>query len=159
MPPSGAAHETYRVSRCIAAPRAAVYRACLDPIALAAWRAPDQMTGRMHVFDARVGGGYRMSLTYQDAAGAPGKTTDDTDSFEARFAELIPDRRIVERVTFQSPDPDFSGEMTMITTLEDAGAGTEITLTFENLPAGIRPQDNAEGSRQALAKLAALLET
>ena len=151
-------HGTSEVSRVIAAPRETVYRACLDPNAFAAWRAPDNMTGQMHGFDPRVGGGYRMSLTYQDPAGAPGKTSDNTDSFEGRFVELVPNTRIVEVVTFESADPQFAGEMTITTTLTDAGSGTEITMAFENMPSGVRPEDNDEGTRQSLRKLAALVE-
>lgn len=152
------AHGTSKVSRTIAAPRDVVYRACLDPEALAAWRAPDNMTGRMHAFDARPGGGYRMSLTYLDPQGSPGKSSADTDSFEGRFVELVPDRKIVEVVVFESPDPRFAGEMTITTTFVDAGSGTGVTMTFEDLPPGIWPEDNEEGSRQALRKLAALVE-
>jgi hypothetical protein len=63
-PPGGPA--STRVSKIIKAPRTAVYQACLDPDALASWRVPDSMTGHMHVFDAREGGTFRMSLTYKD---------------------------------------------------------------------------------------------
>jgi uncharacterized protein YndB with AHSA1/START domain len=82
-----------RVSRIIKVPRRAVYKACLDPDAVASWRVPDNMTARVHVFDAREGGTYRMSLTYQDPAPSPvGKTSEDTDTFQGRFVELVPDR-------------------------------------------------------------------
>lgn len=158
MPTPSTAHGTSKISRVIAAPREAVYRACIDPDALAAWRAPDNMTGKMHAFDARPGGGYRMSLTYQDPQGSPGKSSADTDTFEGRFVELVPDRKIVEVVVFESPDPRFAGEMTITTTLDDAGPGTEVSMAFENIPSGIRPEDNEEGSRQSLRKLAALVE-
>ncbi len=156
MPASSTPQSGSTISRLIAAPRETVYRACLDPAALATWRAPDNMTGRMHDFDGRVGGGYRMSLTYQDARGSPGKSSDDTDTFEGRFIELVANVRIVEIVRFESPDPRFAGEMTITTAFADAGS--EVTMTFENLPSGIRPEDNAEGSRQSLRKLAALVE-
>jgi hypothetical protein len=33
----------------------------MDPDVLVAWLPPARMTGRIHAFDARVGGGYRMS--------------------------------------------------------------------------------------------------
>ena len=52
------------VSAIIKASRKAVYTACLDPDALAAWRVPDSMKGEVHVFEAQEGGMYRMSLTY-----------------------------------------------------------------------------------------------
>ena len=158
MPAPSTPQNSSTVSRVIAASRETVYRACLDPVALAAWRAPDNMTGRMHEFDGRAGGGYRMSLTYQDLQGSPGKSSDDTDTFEGRFVELVPGEKIVEIVSFESPDPRFAGEMTITTTLADAGSGTEITMAFDNIPAGIRPEDNEEGTRQSLRKLAALVE-
>ena len=104
----------------IKAPRHAVYRACLDPDALARWRVPDNMTARVHVFDAREGGGYRMSLTYRDPQQSPGgKTSEDTDTFQGRFVELVPDEKIVEAIEFESRDTGFAGEMKVI----DASSG------------------------------------
>ncbi len=148
-----------KISRIIKAPRAAVYAACLDPEALAAWRVPDGMTGTMHAFDGREGGGYRMSLTYKDPATGPGgKTTDDTDSFTGRFLHLVPNEIIVECVAFDAADPAYAGAMTITTSLADAPGGTEISMAFEGLPKGVRPEDNEEGTRQSLRKLAALLE-
>jgi uncharacterized protein YndB with AHSA1/START domain len=148
------------VSRIIKAPRKAVYKACLDPGALAKWRVPDNMTAQVHVFEAREGGTYRMSLTYRDPQQSPGgKTSEDTDSFQGRFVELVPDEKIVEAIEFESHDPGFAGQMKMTTRLADTKDGTAITILFENLPAGVRPEDNETGSRQSLQKLAALLET
>jgi uncharacterized protein YndB with AHSA1/START domain len=148
------------VSKIIRAPRHAVYEACLDAAALAKWRVPDNMTARVHVFEAREGGTYRMSLTYQDPQQSPGgKTSKDTDTFQGRFVELVPDEKIVEAIAFESRDSGFAGEMKMTTRLADTKDGTEVTMLFENLPAGIRSEDNETGTRQSLQKLAALLET
>ena len=86
-----------RVSRIIKAPRKAIYQACLDPDALASWRVPDTMNAHVHVFDAREGGTFRMSLTYQDPRHSPGgKTSEGTDTFQGRFVEMVPDEKIVE---------------------------------------------------------------
>ena len=148
-----------QVSRIIKAPRRAVYKACLDPAALARWRVPDNMTARVHVFDAHEGGTYRMSLTYKDPTQSPGgKSSEDTDTFQGQFVELVPDEKIVEAITFESDDPGFSGEMKMTTRLADADGGTEVTILCQGLPAGVRPEDNETGTRQSLRKLAALLE-
>jgi uncharacterized protein YndB with AHSA1/START domain len=150
---------TTKVSTIIKAPRRAVYRACLDPVALAAWRVPDNMTAQVHVFDAHKGGTYRMSLTYRDPRQSPGgKTSEDTDTFQGRFVELVADERIVEAIEFDARDPAFAGEMKMTTLLADADGGTEVTMLCQALPPGIRPADNEAGTRQALHKLAALLE-
>jgi uncharacterized protein YndB with AHSA1/START domain len=135
-----------------------VYRACLDPEALVVWRVPDNMEGHLHSLEARAGGRYRMSLTYQDPQRSPGgKTSDSTDTFEGRFVEMVPDEKIVEVVEFESEDSRYSGEMTMTTRLSDVDDGTQVTVICAGLPAGIRPEDNELGTRQALQKLAALL--
>ncbi len=148
-----------RVSRIIKAPRRAVYEACLYPDAVASWRVPDNMTAHVHVFDPREGGTYRMSLTYRDPKQSPGgKTSEDTDTFQGRFVELVPDEKIVEAIEFDSRDPAFAGEMKMTTRLVDADGGIEVTILSQDLPPGIRPEDNEEGTRQALQKLAALVE-
>ncbi len=149
-----------KISRIIKAPRHAVYRACLNPDALAKWRVPDNMTARVHVFEAREGGTYRMSLTYRDPTQSPGgKTSEDTDTFQGRFVELVPDEKIVEAIEFESRDLGFAGEMNITTRLADAKDGTEVTILCEGLPVGIRPEDNETGTRQSLQKLAGLLET
>jgi uncharacterized protein YndB with AHSA1/START domain len=148
-----------KVSRVIRAPREAIYRACLDADALAAWRVPDGMTARVHAFDARQGGTYRMSLTYTDPAHSPGgKTSDDTDTFQGTFVGLVPDEKVVERIRFESRDPAFAGEMKMTTSLADAADGTEVTVLCEDIPPGIRPEDNELGCRLALRNLARLIE-
>jgi uncharacterized protein YndB with AHSA1/START domain len=159
MTKPSATPSSMQVSKIIKAPRHAVYQACLDPDALEKWRVPDTMKGQMHVFEAREGGRYRMSLIYQDPAHSPGgKSSEDTDTFEGRFIELVLDQKIVEIVAFESPDPKFAGEMKITTSLRDTEEGTEITLLFQDLPAGVRLEDNETGTRQSLRKLAALLE-
>lgn len=149
------------VRRVIEAPREAVYRAFLDPEAVAAWLPPEGMTAHVHHFEPREGGEFRVTLTYDDVAdspgGAGGKTTGDTDTHHGRFVELTPDERIVEVVEFESDDPAFAGEMRITVTLADVEGGTEITYVCEDIPAGIRPEDNEAGCRSSLRKLAALL--
>jgi uncharacterized protein YndB with AHSA1/START domain len=49
-------------SRVVRARPEELYAAFLDPTALIDWLPPAEMTGEIHEFDARVGGGYRMSL-------------------------------------------------------------------------------------------------
>jgi uncharacterized protein YndB with AHSA1/START domain len=133
-----------RISGRIKAPTEAVYRACSDPQQLVHWRMPENMAARL--LDAN-GATYRMSLSYEDGR---------VDTFEATFIERVPPERIVERIRFAAPNR--AGDMTMTTTLRPVEAGTEVTVVCENLPAGIEPQDNEEGSRQALARLARWLE-
>lgn len=144
-----------RTSALIEAPRETLYWAFLDPEALVVWQAPGDMTARVHEFDARAGGGYRMSLFYP--ASEPerrGKTEGQEDRYTARYVELTPPERIVEEITFDTQDEQLRGPMTMSVTLEERGDATEVTITFDNIPAGIRPEDNDAGTRSSLEKLA-----
>lgn len=51
-------------------------------------------------------------LIYQDSKHpASGKTSEDTDTFQGRFVELVFKEKIVEVVEFESEDPAFAGEM------------------------------------------------
>jgi uncharacterized protein YndB with AHSA1/START domain len=148
---------THRISRRINAPRAAVYRALLDARAVEAWRVPDGMTSRVHAFEPREGGFFRISLTYEAPTGT-GKTDARTDTYNGTFVKLVPDELVVESLVFETTDPAFGGRMTVTTMLADADGGTEVCIAFEGLPAGVRPADNEVGTRMALAKLAALVE-
>ncbi|MGE0748138.1 MAG: SRPBCC domain-containing protein [Rhodospirillales bacterium] len=146
-------------ARLIKASPQAIYRAYLDPAAVARWRPPAGMSAVVHAFDARAGGGYRMSFVHDgaDAAGR-GKTTDRADVFEGRFVDLVPDRRIVERVVFESADPAFAGAMTVTTTLTPAAGGTLVAIACTGVPLGIAPADHRAGIASSLANLAAFAE-
>jgi uncharacterized protein YndB with AHSA1/START domain len=159
MAESSAERASTRVSRIIRAPRKAVYEACLDPDALASWRVPEDMKAQVEVFEAREGGAFRMSLTYLDPRQSPGgKSSEDTDTFQGRFVQLVPYEKIVEAIEFESEDPGFAGEMTMTTSFADSDEGTEVTILCQDIPPGIRPEDNELGTKEALQKLSALLE-
>ncbi len=150
---------TTRLHWHVNAPRAAVYRALLDARAVAMWMVPTGMSSRVHSFDAREGGHFRISLTYDDSAGAAtGKTTAHTDTHHGRFVKLVPDQHVVEVVEFETSDPALQGEMTITYSLADAGGGTDILAVHEGLPPGVPPADNEAGWRSSLAKLASLLE-
>jgi uncharacterized protein YndB with AHSA1/START domain len=145
-----------RVAYHIRAPRAVVYRALLDPRAVAMWRVPDGMTAQVHEFDAREGGAIRVSLTY-DVADRVGKTTRHTDTYSGRFVKLVPNQQVIEVDAFETDDPSLQGEMTTTITLTDADGGTDVLGAHEGLPPGVAPADNELGWRMALAKLAALV--
>jgi uncharacterized protein YndB with AHSA1/START domain len=148
---------TTRIVRHVNAPRARVYRALLDANAVATWMVPTGMTSRVHEFDAREGGAFRISLTYDTAAGV-GKTTAHTDTFRGRFVTLVPDERVVEVVEFETADPAMRGEMTITIALADADGGTDVLALHDGLPPGLSERDNELGWSMSLAKLAALVE-
>ena len=147
-----------RISRHINAPRAAVYRALLDPGAVTRWKVPDGMTCRVHEFDPREGGSIRISLTY-DAPTAAGKSAAHTDTYHGRFVKLVTNEQVVEVDEFETIDPALRGEMTITIALADAdGGGTDLFAVHDGLPDGVSAADNETGWRMSLAKLAALVE-
>lgn len=150
---------TTQVSQIVHAPRDAVYRAFVDAGALAAWLPPEGMRGQVHAFDPREGGAFRLSLTYiEPDESTRGKTSDATDTVEGRFAELRSGELIVWVTAFESDDAAFAGDMRITWTLADAAEGTDVTVLCEDIPSGVRLEDNAEGSRSSLRKLAAFVE-
>jgi uncharacterized protein YndB with AHSA1/START domain len=146
-----------QASRHIRAPRSAVYRALLDAGAIAQWRVPAGMSSHVHEFDAREGGSFRVSLTY-DAPTGTGKSASHTDTYHGHFVKLVPDEQVVEVFEFETADPDLRGEMTMTTTLTDADGGTDVLVVHEGVSDKVPPADNETGTRMALAKLAKLTE-
>ncbi|MFJ6656712.1 SRPBCC family protein [Streptomyces sp. NPDC091377] len=149
---------TTRVSRHMNAAPAVVYRALLDPEAVARWRVPDGMRSEVHAFEAREGGRFRVSLTY-DSPAATGKSGARRDTYHGRFVRLVPDERVVEVIEFASDDPAVRGAMTMTTTLVPAGDGTEVVVLHEGLPDAVPVADNETGTRMALDRLARLVES
>ena len=116
------------------------------------------MTTTVHEFDAREGGSFRVSLTYDDATEV-GKSGGRTDTYSGRFTRLVAGERVVEVLEFETDDPALAGEITMTTSLVDAGGGTDVTIVHEGLPDAISSADNEVGTRMALANLARLVES
>ena len=148
---------TTELTRHIRAPRAAVYRALLDADAVQGWMVPEGMTSEVHEFDAREGGGFRISLTYA-VPGGTGRTSAHTDTYHGRFVRLVPDAEVVQAIEFETDDPSMQGEMTVTYTLADVDGGTALTGRHENLPPGVTPADNELGWSMSVGKLAALVE-
>ena len=146
-----------QVSQRIHAPRPAVYRALLDAEAIAKWRVPDGMRSRVHEFNGREGGAFRVSLTY-DAPDRSGKSSSRTDTYHGYFRKLVPDLEVVEVLEFETEDPALAGTMTMTTTLNDADDATDVLVVLEGMPDAVPAADNEMGTRMALARLAELVE-
>lgn len=149
---------TDTASRMVPASPERVYAALTDPDALTAWLPPAGMTARFERFDARPGGVYRMVLTYDDASGAPGKTTAASDVVDAHFVDLVPGVRVVQAGDFVSDDPAYAATMTMTWELSPVEGGTRVEIRAENVPDGISAEDHAAGFASSLANLAAYLQ-
>lgn len=146
-----------RISLHINAPRPRVYAALIDAKAITQWKVPDGMRLVVHAFEAREGGRYRISLTYEEPGNA-GKTSAHTDIYHGYFKALIANERVVEVMEFETSKPEMQGEMTSTIELSDEGGGTRLVALHEGLPPGVAPADNEAGWRMSLGKLAKLAE-
>jgi len=139
---------TIRLHRVLAAPPERVYRAFLDADALAKWLPPHGFVCKVHAFDARVGGTYKMSFRNLG--------TGNGHSFGGEFLELVPNQRIRHTDVFD--DPNLPGVMETTITLREVVCGTDLPVVQENVPAAIPPEACYLGWQQSLNQLAALVE-
>ena len=146
-----------RATKLVHAPREAVFRALLETEDIAKWKVPTGMTCQVHAFDAREGGKFRVSLTYEAPSGR-GKTTARTDTYHGYFARLVAGESVVEVMEFETAEPALKGEMTVTWSLRDVSGGTEVVAVHDGLPPGVAVADNELGYALALEKLAALVE-
>ncbi len=139
---------TVRLHRVLRAPPERIYRAFLDPDALAKFMPPHGFTGRVLEMDARVGGGYRMQFTQF--------STGQSHHFGGRYLELVPDARIVN--TDQFDDPQWPGQMITTIELKAVSCGTELTAVQEGIPEAIPLDGCYLGWQETLQQLALLVE-
>lgn len=138
--------------------RSEVFEALTTRDALLTWLAPQGMHARFEQFDMREGGSYRLVLTYDDAADAPGKTSADSDASFVRIVQIIPGELIVQDIDFESDDPAFHGTMRMEWSLRSVSEGTDVQVVARNVPQGIRARDHAEGLTSSLVNLSTYME-
>lgn len=139
---------TVRLHRVLRAPPERVYRAFLDPDAMAKWLPPNGFTGKVHHVDARVGGTYRMSFT--------NFSTGQSHSFGGAYLELIPNERI--RNTDRFDDPGLPGEMLTTVSMRRVSCGTELNIVQEGIPEAIPQEDCYLGWQESLTLLGQLVE-
>jgi uncharacterized protein YndB with AHSA1/START domain len=104
---------TIRLHRVLRAVPEKIYRAFLDPDAMAKWLPPNGFTGKVHQMDAKVGGSHKMSFT--------NFTTGQSHSFGGAYLELVPHERI--RYTDKFDDPNMAGEIQVTITLKGVSFG------------------------------------
>jgi len=144
-----------RLSRLLRAPRGEVYCALVDPVLLVRWRFPEGVRCEIHEFHVHNGGRLRVSLTRD----APGQGGPRTESYHGLFVELRPNEKVVELTELETADASLQGKMLLTIALKDEGEGTRLDLLHQDLPPGLKPEDNALGWTGALDRLAALLES
>ena len=139
---------TVTLHRVLTAPPERVYRAFLDPDAMAKWLPPHGFTGRVLEMDAKVGGIYRMQFTNLSSG--------HVHAFGGKYLELVPNQRIVNTDVFD--DPNLPGQMTTTITLKAVSVGTELTAVQQGIPAMIPTEACYLGWQETLQLLAQLVE-
>jgi uncharacterized protein YndB with AHSA1/START domain len=139
---------TVKLHRVLAAKPEKIYRAFLEPDAMAKWLPPNGFTCRVHHMQAKVGGTYKMSFT--------NFTTEKTVSFGGEYRELVENERL--RYTDNFDDPNLPGEIQVTVILKRVSPGTEMTIVQEGLPTVIPLEACYVGWQQSLNNLAKLVE-
>jgi uncharacterized protein YndB with AHSA1/START domain len=139
---------TIRLHRVLRATPERVYRAFLDADAMTKWLPPNGFTGKVHQWDPKVGGTYKMSFT--------NFSTGKSHSFGGTYLELMPHERICYTDKFD--DPNLAGEMQTTITLKQVFCGTELNIMQEGVPAVIPAEACYLGWQESLTLLAKLVE-
>jgi uncharacterized protein YndB with AHSA1/START domain len=137
-----------RLHRVLRASSERVYRAFLEPQAMAKWLPPYGFTCQVHHMEARVGGTFRMSFTNFG--------TGNGHSFGGEYLELVPNQRI--RYTDKFDDPNLPGEMVTTVVLTPVSCGTDVSIVQEGLPEMIPVEMCYLGWQESLMQLATLVE-
>jgi len=143
-----AVKNTVALHRVLAAKPEKVYRAFIEPDAMARWLPPNGFTGKVHHMDAKVGGTYKMSFT--------NFTTGSSQSFGGEYRELVPHQRL--RFTDKFDNPHLPGEIQVTVTLNKVSVGTDVNIVQEGLPDVIPVEACYLGWQQSLENLAKLVE-
>ncbi|SDR58737.1 SRPBCC family protein [Paraburkholderia tuberum] len=125
-----------------------IYRAFLEPAAMAKWLPPHGFTCDVHQMDARVGGTYRMS--FHNFGSGKGH------SFGGEYIELVPFEKI--RYSDRFDDPNLPGQMHTTVSLRQVSCGTELNIVQEGIPEMIPVEMCYLGWQESLAQLAKLVE-
>jgi uncharacterized protein YndB with AHSA1/START domain len=139
---------TVRLHRVLATTPEKLYRAFLEPDAVAKWLPPNGFACTVHHLEARVGGTHKMSFR--------NFTTGNGHSFGGRYLELVPNERL--RYTDSFDDPNLPGEMTVTVSLKKVPVGTELTIVQDGVTDAIPVEACYIGWQQSLENLAKLVE-
>jgi uncharacterized protein YndB with AHSA1/START domain len=139
---------TVRLHRVLTASPQKVYRAFIEPDAMAKWLPPNGFTCTVHQMDASVGGTYKMSFR--------NFTNGQAHSFGGEYVELSPGERL--RYTDRFDDPNLPGEIQVTVTFKKVAVGTEVHIVQEGLPDVIPVEACYLGWQESLRNLAKLVE-
>jgi uncharacterized protein YndB with AHSA1/START domain len=139
---------TIQLHRVLRAPPERIYRAFLEPDAIAKWLPPYGFTCQVHHMEARVGGTHKMSFR--------NFSTGHGHSFGGEYIELVPSEKI--RYTDRFDDANLPGEMHITVSLRQVSCGTELSIVQEGIPEVIPVEMCYLGWQESLVQLARLVE-
>lgn len=139
---------TVRLHRLIRTTSEKLYRAFIEPDAMAKWLPPYGFVGKVHQIDARVGGSYKMSFT--------NFTNGQSHSFGGKYLELVPGEKL--RYTDQFDDPNLPGVIEVTVSLKETPIGTEMSVVQSGIPDAIPAEACYLGWQESLLQLANLVE-
>ena len=125
-----------------------LYKAFIDPDAMASWLPPYGFVCIVYSMDVQVGGQYKMSFT--------NFTTGSSHSFGGEYVEIIPNKCLIYTDRFD--DPNLPGEMITKIELRKVLCGTELFATQEGIPDVIPLEMCYLGWQESLDKLKRLVE-
>lgn len=139
---------TVRLHRVLKAPVSRVFRAFSQPEAKATWLPPFGFICKVHSFEFKEGGNYKMSFT--------NFTNDQSHSWTGTFTKIKTNETLVYKDKFD--DANLPGEMTVTISFKEVICGTELTITQEGIPEMIPTEMCYLGWQESLIKLAQLVE-
>ncbi|HXH30836.1 MAG TPA: SRPBCC family protein [Bacteriovoracaceae bacterium] len=140
--------KTVNLHRVLRAPVARVFRAFSDSEAKAVWLPPFGFICRVHSFDFKIGGSYKMSFM--------NFTNEQRHSWSGTFTAIKPHELLVYKDKFD--DPNLPGEMTVTISFKEVSCGTELSIKQEGIPEMIPTEMCCLGWQESLIKLAQLVE-
>ena len=139
---------TARFHRVLRAKPEKVYRAFLDADAMARWLPPYGYLCKVHHFEPKVGGTFKMSFR--------NFSTGSEHSFGGEYVELKPNELI--RYTDRFDDANLPGEMRVTVTLKAVSCGTDVSIVQEGIPEMIPVELCYLGWQESLKQLAHVVE-
>lgn len=125
-----------------------VYRAFLNPAALAKWLPPYGFVCTVHHLVAKVGGTFKMSFENFSTSAA--------HSFGGEYLELVPGQRL--RYTDKFDDPNLPDTMEVTISLKAVVCGTELNVVQSGIPSVIPVEMCYLGWQESLAQLALVVD-
>lgn len=139
---------TVKLHRVLRAPPERIYKAFIDPDAMAKWLPPNGYTGKVLSMDARVGGSYHMAFTHF--------ANGQSHAFGGTFKEMVPGERL--SYTDRFDDPNLAGLMLTTITFRKVACGTEVHIVQDGIPPMIPVEMCYLGWQESLVLLGKLVE-